>query len=59
MKTIFTFLMLPLIVLICFFSAKLYISGQYAAAYTLVAAWFSSIIFWIHQVGMPLQKERA
>jgi hypothetical protein len=38
MKTIFTFLMLPLIVLICFFNTKLYISGQYAAAYTLVAA---------------------
>jgi hypothetical protein len=59
MKTIFTFLMLPIIVLIYFFSTKLYIAGQFLAAYTLVAAWVSSIIFWIHQVGLPLQKERA
>lgn len=59
MKTIFTFLMLPIIILIYFFSTKLYICGQYVASYTLVAAWVASIIFYIHQIGLPLQKERA
>ncbi len=56
MKTIFTFLVLPVIIFICFLSGKLYISGDYVAAYSLVLTWFASIILWINQVGLLLQK---
>jgi hypothetical protein len=56
MKAIFTFLALPVIVLICFFSGQFYISGEYVLAYTLVLASFFAISFWIHYVSLPLQN---
>ncbi|HEX9513879.1 MAG TPA: hypothetical protein VF939_25485 [Puia sp.] len=59
MKKIFTILMLPVILLICFFSGQLYISGEYVASYTLVLTWFASTIYWINQVSLQLQKQRA
>jgi len=59
MKTIFTFLTLPVIILICFLSGRFYINGEYMISYTLVFTWFASIILWINQVGLQLQKQRA
>lgn len=56
MKTIFTFLTLPIIILICFLSGKFYINGEYLASYSLVFAWFASLILWIYQVGLQLQR---
>jgi hypothetical protein len=59
MKALFTFLALPVIILICFFSSQFYISGEYVIAYTLVGASFVSLIGWINQVGLQLQRQRA
>ncbi|HEY4286312.1 MAG TPA: hypothetical protein VGN00_04360 [Puia sp.] len=59
MKTIFTFLALPVIILICFLSGQFYIAGEYVIAYTLVGASFASLIGWINQVGIQLQRPRA
>ncbi len=59
MKTIFTFLALPVIILICFLSSQFYISGEYVIAYVLVATSFASVIGWINQVGLQLQRPRA
>ncbi len=59
MKTISTLLLLPVIILAYFFSARLYVNGDYVAAYSLVLTWFVSVVFWIRQVGTMLQGERA
>ena len=59
MKALFTFLALPVIILICFLSSQFYISGEYVIAYTLVATSFASLICWINQVGLQLQRQRA
>ena len=59
MKTIFTFLALPVIILICFLSSRFYISGEYVIAYILVATSFASLIGWVNHVGLQLQKPRA
>ena len=59
MKALFTFLALPVIILICFLSSQFYISGEYVIAYTLVATSFASLIGWINQVGMQLQRQRS
>ncbi|HEY4108093.1 hypothetical protein [Puia sp.] len=56
MKKFVAFLTLPVIFLLCFFAAKLYINDQYFAAYTLVATWFFSFIFWIQNVGQLFNK---
>ena len=59
MKTLFTFLTLPVIVLICFFSERLYISGDLIISYALVLASFLSVALWINHVGQLMQKQRA
>jgi hypothetical protein len=59
MKALFTFLALPVIILICFLSSQFYISGEYVIAYTLVATSFVSLIGWINQVGLQLQRQRS
>jgi hypothetical protein len=59
MKTLFTLLLLPVIILAYFFSARLYVNGDYVAAYSLVLTWFISIVFWIRQVGQLLQPQKA
>ena len=59
MKTIFTFLTLPLIILVCFLSGKFYLNGEYILSYSLVFTWFASTILWINQVALQLQKQRA
>jgi hypothetical protein len=59
MKTILTLLLLPVIILACFFSARLYVNGDYVAAYSLVLTWFLSVVFWIRQVGMLMQRQKA
>jgi|GEM_PF-1332801 len=53
MKTIFTFLALPVIIFIFFLSSQFYITGEYVIAYTLVATSFASLIGWINLVGRP------
>ena len=60
MKTVFTLIMLPVLILVCiFFSTQLYVNGQYLASYSLVATWFLSIVFWIQNTGLVLQKQPA
>jgi len=59
MKTIFTLLLLPVIILAYFFSARLYVNGDYLAAYSLVATWFLSVVFWIRQVSLLIQRQKA
>jgi len=59
MKKIFTFLMLPLIIFICFLSGRFYIDGEYILSYTLVATSFAATIGWINHVSLQLQKQRA
>jgi hypothetical protein len=59
MKTIFTLLLLPVIILAYFFSARLYVNGDYVAAYSLVATWFLSVVFWIRQVSLLMQRQKA
>jgi hypothetical protein len=57
MKTIFTLSMLPVIVLAYFFSARFYIDSNYIPAYALMAACFFSVVFWIRNVSLLLQKQ--
>jgi hypothetical protein len=59
MKPIFTLLLLPVIILAYFFSARLYVNGDYLAAYSLVATWFLSVVFWIRQVSLLMQRQKA
>jgi hypothetical protein len=59
MKTIFTLLMLPVIILVCFLSGKLYIHGELFISYTLVLTSFLSVSLWINNIGQLLQKQRA
>ncbi|WP_431216231.1 hypothetical protein ACQ86N_17305 [Puia sp. P3] len=59
MKAIFTFLTLPVIILICFLSGKFYISGDYVVAYSMVLTWFASLILWINYVSYRLHNQRA
>ena len=59
MKTIFTLLLLHVIILAYFFSARLYVNGDYLAAYSLVATWFLSVVFWIRQVSLLIQRQKA
>jgi len=59
MKTIFTLLMLPVIILVCFLSGKLYINNQYFISYTLVMTSFLAVSLWINHISTLLQKQRA
>ena len=59
MKTIFTLLMLPVIVLVCLLSGKLYINGELFISYTLVLTSFLSVSLWINNIGQLLQKQTA
>jgi hypothetical protein len=59
MKTILTLSLLPVIVLAYFFSTRLYVNGSYLASYTLVAACFVSVVFWIRNVGLLLEERGA
>jgi hypothetical protein len=56
MKTIFTLSLLPIIVLAYFFSAQLYVAGNYVPAYALIAIAFSSCVFVIYQAGSRLER---
>ncbi len=56
MKTFVAILTLPVIFLLCFFAAKLYVANQYLAAYSLVITWFVSFIVWIQTVGQLFNK---
>lgn len=57
MKTLITLSLLPIIVLAYFFSAQLYVAGDYVAAYALIAIFFGSAVCLIYQVGAMLQKQ--
>ena len=52
-------MLLPIIILAYFFSARLYVNGDYVAAYTLVTTWFLSLVFGIRQVSLMLQGQKA
>jgi hypothetical protein len=60
MKTLFTLLILPvLIILSIFLSSRLYVNGQYVGAYSLVFTWFATIVLWVRAAGSLLQKRQA
>lgn len=59
MKTILTLLVLPVIAIICLYSGKFYIAGNYVAAYSLVLTSFLSLTFWIRQIGLVTAKQHA
>jgi len=59
MKTIFTLLLLPIIILAYFFSEQLYVAGNYFAAYALIVILFVSAVFCIYRIGSMLQRQRG
>jgi hypothetical protein len=59
MKTIITLSMLPINVLAYFFSKQLYIAADYIPAYTLMAIFFVSSVYFIYQAGRMLEKQNA
>jgi len=59
MKTFVAFLTLPVIFLLCFLAAKLYVADHLFAAYSLVLTWFVSFIFWIQTVSQLLDRKPA
>jgi hypothetical protein len=56
MKTIFTLSLLPVIVLAYFFSAQMYVAGNFVPAYALIAISFAAIVYFIYQAGSRLEK---
>ena len=56
MKMFFTLSLLPVIALSSFFSAQLYITGNYVPAYALIALSFGSVVYFIYQAGSRLEK---
>lgn len=56
MKTIITLSLLPIIALAYFFSAQLYVAANYIPAYALIAIFFVSVVFFIYQAGVRLDK---
>ena len=59
MKTFFNLSLLPVIALAYFFSAQLYVAGNYVAAYALIAVSFASVVYFIYQTGSRLEKVSA
>jgi hypothetical protein len=60
MKTLFTLLMVPALIVLCIFlSSRLYVNGQYVGAYSLVFTWFGTIVLWVRAAGSLLQKRQA
>ena len=59
MKTFFTLSLLPVIALASFFSAQLYVAGNYVPAYALIAISFGSLVYFIYQAGSRLEKVSA
>ena len=57
MKTFVAFLTLPVIFLLCFLAAKLYVADPLFATYSLVLTWFVSFIFWIQTVSQLLDRK--
>ncbi|HTR29434.1 MAG TPA: hypothetical protein VMH27_09190 [Puia sp.] len=59
MKMFFTLSLLPVIALAYFFSAQLYVAGNYLPAYALIAIFFASVVYFIYQAGSRLEKASA
>ncbi len=59
MKTLFNLLMLPVIVLICFLSCKLYMNGDNFFSYCLVLVSFLSVSLWINNISAPKASTRV
>jgi hypothetical protein len=59
MKTIITLSLLPIIALAYFFSAQFYVAANYVPAYALIAIFFVSVVFFIYQAGVGLDRSRA
>ena len=52
----FTLSLLPVIALASFFSAQLYVAGNYVPAYALIAISFAAVVYFIYQAGSRLEK---
>jgi hypothetical protein len=59
MKTVVRFMTLPAIAFIYVYSVSLYVQGNLIASYFLVLGSIAALIFWIENVSMQLQKQRA
>jgi len=59
MKTLVRFMTLPAIAFIYVYSVSLYVQGNLIASYFLVLGSITALIFWIENVSMQLQKQRA
>ena len=58
-KTLVRFMTLPAIAFIYFYSVSLYVQGNLIASYFLVLGSITALIFWIENVSLQLQKQRA
>jgi hypothetical protein len=59
MKTVVRFMTLPAIAFIYVYSVSLYVQGNLIASYFLVLGSITALIFWIENVSMQLQKQKA
>ena len=59
MKALLSLIILVAIVSVYILSASLYVQGNLVAAYSLVIGSIVSLIFWIQNVSLQLQKQRA
>ncbi len=57
MKTIFTFLVLALIIITCVISGALYLDAHYNSSAILTIVWIVSITMWIKSNGLLEKKE--
>lgn len=57
MKSIINLSLLPIIVLAYFYSAQLYKAANYIPAYLLIAFSFASVVYFIYQAGMKLERK--
>jgi hypothetical protein len=58
-KTLVRFMTLPAIAFIYVYSVSLYVQGNLIASYFLVLSSITALIFWIENVSLQLQKQRA
>lgn len=58
-KTVVSLVVLAAIVSVYILSTTLYVQGFLISAYSLIIGSIASLIFWIQDVSLQLQKERA
>lgn len=59
MKTVFTFLCLVLIVIVCATSAVLYLQSYYDSSALLTIIWIVSIAYWIKANGFLNEQQTS